>query len=141
MERFWSKVDKTGECWIWQATIIRSGYGHFRIGDKLKLAHRVAYELEIGNIPDGLVIDHLCRNRACVNPNHLEPVTSKTNSLRGISHNTLKTHCPAGHEYSEINTRITPNGKRKCRTCHKMSEARRRLEVSNRKALSSEQEI
>lgn len=141
MERFWNKVDKSGDCWEWQATKTRSGYGHFRVGNKLVSAHRFAYELEIGKIPDGLVIDHLCRNRSCVNPKHLEPVTSKINSLRGINHNTAKTHCPNGHEYNETNTRITPNGKRKCRICHKMSEGRRRIEVSNRKALSSEQEI
>jgi aspartate carbamoyltransferase regulatory subunit len=141
MERFWEKVDKSNNCWTWTASKNRGGYGQFKIDGKLKSAHRVAYELEIGKIPDGLVIDHLCRNRACVNPQHLDPVTSKINSLRGTNHNAIKTHCPAGHEYNEINTRITPNGKRKCRVCHKMSEGRRRIEESNRKALSSEQEI
>lgn len=141
MERFWNKVSKTDSCWNWTATITKSGYGHFRLNGKLVSAHRLAYELEFGKIPEGMVIDHLCRNRACVNPNHLEPVTSKINSLRGINHNSVKTHCPAGHEYDQQNTRITPKGKRVCRSCHKMSEGRRRIEVSNRKALSSEQEI
>ena len=133
MERFLSKVNKTESCWLWTGYIDKKGYGIFKL-DKPKRAHRVSYELFVGPIPDGLVIDHLCRVRNCVNPEHLEPVTTKINSIRGINHNTLKTHCPAGHEYNEINTRITPNGKRKCRVCHKMSEGRRRIELSTRES-------
>lgn len=74
MDRFWEKVDKSGECWLWTAYTTKKGYGQTHIGGKTKYAHRVAYELSVGPIPDGKELDHLCRNRACVNPDHLDPV-------------------------------------------------------------------
>lgn len=83
-DRFWEKVNKTGTCWIWTGAITSRGYGALRGDDgQLLLTHRFSYELHVGPIPDGLVIDHLCRNRACCNPTHLEPVTQWENITRG----------------------------------------------------------
>lgn len=79
-ERFFAKVNKTATCWNWTASIARNGYGRFRVNPQVfGYAHRVAYELEVGPIPEGLHIDHICHNRACVNPAHLRPVTHKQN--------------------------------------------------------------
>jgi hypothetical protein len=85
--RFWPKVDKSGDCWLWTAEIARSGYGRFRLDGRRQYAHRIAYELTNGPIPDGLMIDHLCHNLACVNPDHLRPVTNKQNheNLKGAT--------------------------------------------------------
>jgi hypothetical protein len=81
LDRFWQKVDKSGDCWVWAASTSR-GYGTFRVGDRLVPAHRFSYQTEVGPIPDGLFLDHHCHNRACVNPAHLEPVTHKKNAER-----------------------------------------------------------
>jgi hypothetical protein len=92
-----------------------------------RLVHRIAYEAERGSIPEGLVLDHLCRNRGCVNPWHLEPVTNIQNVMRGVSAfaiNARKTECPQGHPYDDENTRIE-RGSRICQTC-KLAKARRR---------------
>ena len=77
--RFWSKVTKGSNCWEWQASKTADGYGRFGIGRKLFLSHRVAYELTNGPIPEGIVIDHKCRSRSCVNPSHLRAATHKEN--------------------------------------------------------------
>jgi hypothetical protein len=84
--RFWSKVERRADdqCWPWQGTVLASGYGQFRVGLGHARAHRYAYELLVGPIPDGLTIDHLCRNRACVNPAHMEPVTASENVKRAV---------------------------------------------------------
>ena len=124
--RFWSKVaiGAPDECWPWIACINKKGYGHFRLKGRLNRAHRVAYELITGLIPAGLTIDHLCRNRKCVNPQHLEAVTMKTNTLRGESPaalNAKKTHCKRGHPFDEANTIIELYGARRCRECHNQS--------------------
>jgi len=122
-ERFWAKVDKTGDCWLWTASKYHDGYGQFRVGDRPRRAHRVAYELVRGPIPDGLVLDHLCRVHACVNPDHLEPVTDKVNIARGrareasLARRNAKTHCVNGHELTDQNIYIRRNGLRECRTC------------------------
>jgi hypothetical protein len=115
--RFWLKVDRRGTvgCWDWLGTILGNGYGQFGTKGRRFLAHRFAYELAVGPIPDGLVIDHLCRNRRCVNPAHLEAVTDYVNVHRSNAAsalNALKTHCPRGHEYD-----YQVGGSRYCRTC------------------------
>jgi hypothetical protein len=121
-ERFWPKVDKTGKCWLWTASKVpRSGYGQISVGigkEKVpRLAHRVAWELLRGPIPAGMVLDHLCRNRACVNPDHLEVVNNKTNTLRGTGPtaiNAQKTSCKRGHSLADA---YVSKGMRYCRTC------------------------
>ena len=113
--RFWSKVDKSGDCWVWTGTRDVQGYGKFWGGQEKVLAHRVAYELLVGPIPADLVVDHLCFNPPCVNPRHLRVVTRLDNSLRQRS--ALKTHCINGHAYDEANTYFRVNGRRDCRPC------------------------
>lgn len=123
--RFWAKVRNAAalDCWEWTAGRDTGGYGQFSIDGRLRKAHRVAWELLRGDIPDGLELDHLCRNRSCVNPWHLEPVTHQVNAVRGLTpilsraRNLAKTHCPKGHPYSGENLYITPIGQRHCRTC------------------------
>jgi DNA-binding transcriptional regulator YiaG len=139
-ERFWPKVDKNGPlpdcrpelgpCWIWTATRNPNGYGDFsnrKGGKRHVLAHRWSYEQMVGSIPEGLELDHLCRTRACVRPDHLEPVTHRTNGLRSPvappTINAGKLYCDYGHEFTPENTRIGPEGSRWCRECQR---ARRR---------------
>jgi hypothetical protein len=117
LERFMEKVDRTGSCWLWTGTISRKGYGMFWPTAKGTPAHRWSYEHYVGPIPDGLQIDHLCRVRHCVNPAHLEPVTSKENQVRSPFNPAARTHCPQGHPYDEENTYRHPDNRRACRTC------------------------
>lgn len=127
-ERFWSKVFKTPTCWEWTASKIPSGYGRFNAsGHAWEYAHRFSYQLIYGDIPDGLEIDHLCRNRGYVNPSHLEPVTHAVNCQRGNIGRIqrLKTHCPRGHPYDSENTRLYRNG-RYCRACSQLKCQQRR---------------
>lgn len=116
LERLLAKVRKTDTCWLWEGAK-SDGYGHMWVGSGYSVAHRVAYELLVGPIPVGLDLDHLCRVRACVNPEHLEPVTRRENLQRGYGHNLRVTHCPRGHEYTAENTRVSKLGQRHCREC------------------------
>lgn len=111
---FWAKVEAAGDHWLWIGAIGTRGYGSFAIHGVSHLAHRLAYESVHGPIPQGLVIDHVCRVRPCVNPDHMEPVSIAVNSQRGKD---AITHCPHGHCYTTTNTRINGQGHRSCKTC------------------------
>lgn len=118
--RLFAAIDKTDDCWNWTGSRTASGYGRLKVAGKMRRAHRLTYELLVGPIPEGLVLDHLCRNRLCVRPTHLEPVTERENILRGegwAALNARKTHCERGHELSPDNTYVDPRGGRICRTC------------------------
>lgn len=124
---FWSRVDKTNDCWNWKGTLLNGvgTYGRFHHKGQYIYAHRLSYELSKGEIPEGLSIDHLCRNRQCVNPNHLETVTHKENMLRGYGvggKGARQTHCKNGHPLSGDNLLILNKDKgwRRCRTCLKV---------------------
>jgi hypothetical protein len=135
MERFWDKVLITDGCWEWQAYVDRDGYGLFGLSKgKTVRAHRFAFELEHGHPPENH-IDHLCRNKRCVRPSHLDDVTNKVNHERGLK--AQQTHCVRGHAFTAENTYRKPNGTRSCRTCHREREATpeakvRRAEASRR---------
>ena len=141
-ERFWEKVHKTDTCWLWTASKFYTGYGRFYTGPgqfglerKIECAHRVAYELVKGPIPEGLQIDHLCRVPACVNPDHLEAVTRRENWIRGEAPSAkahLLPHCKYGHEYTPENTYMKKQGGRSCRQCHR--EYQKRLYHASRAA-------
>lgn len=114
-------------CWKWVALKTDKGYGQIYIKGKYIYAHRYIWEKYNGKIPPKHTIDHLCRNPACVRPDHLEVVTYKENVRRGINANSLKTHCKRGHLYNEENTYINSLGGRKCRICDKTFFQRNRL--------------
>lgn len=147
-KRFWSKVDKggpvpacrpdLGQCWIWTAALTlgtRGGYGRFFFEGKSRRSHKLAWEEEMGPVPDGLQLDHLCRVRRCCRPSHLEPVTSLENFKRGDAPAIISmmckarrgtrrvTHCPRGHDYAEHGMLQRRAGNREpnrtCRICLK----------------------
>lgn len=114
------ETDKN-DCWNWSGAK-RKGYGMIKVGMKQMSVHRVLYEILVAPIPEGYVIDHLCRNKSCINPAHLQPVTSKENTLRGTSFaaiNSKKTHCPKGHEYTQENLGKNKAGRRVCKQCNR----------------------
>jgi hypothetical protein len=119
--RFWSRVvsDQETGCWNWLGRLNTSGYGQMDFQGRARVVHRVAYEVLVGPLPEGLPdLDHLCRNRRCVNPAHMEPVSRRENVRRGTGHtaiNMKKTHCIRGHEFSPQNTLIGSHGGRFCR--------------------------
>ena len=130
----WTPEPNTG-CWLWAAGTSIGGYGQFWSERKMVPAHRYAYTRWVGPIPDGLQLDHLCRVRNCVNPGHLEPVTSRENTLRGETvpaANAAKTHCVHGHEFTPGNTYIRPDGWRRCRICQADADARCRARIDGR---------
>lgn len=133
-ERFMSFVAQepnTG-CWLWAGSGDKGGYGGFRRssdnGGKWERAHRVSYRLFVGPIPEGKILDHLCRVRCCVNPNHLEPVTYQENAQRGETgiNKASATHCPNGHPYYGDNLYLSPNGKRGCKKCRTLAAQKHR---------------
>ena len=122
--RFWPKVKAVPSgCWEWMATLDRAGYGRFWLkGTRQVFAHRFAYELVKGKIPEGLQIDHLCREHKCVNPDHLEAVTSRVNLLRGIgipAREAQQTACIHGHSFTPENTYLDRQGHRSCNICRR----------------------
>lgn len=126
--RFFARIRKTSSCHVWLGFKDKNGYGYFRIGSltdgsrRVVLAHRFAYELTKGPIPEGLQLDHLCRNPPCVNPGHLEAVTVRENLYRGIgptATNRAKTYCLRGHPYNAQNIYFRKQGGRSCRACHR----------------------
>lgn len=129
VESFWKKVDQNGpgECWSWKACKNRDGYGTVRFLGVSRLAHRIAFLLVRGEIPKGMQIDHVCRNRWCVNPLHMDIVTSSENTKRARPwHPELaKTHCPKRHPYDDKNTKRDRRGHRFCRACHAEDQRRR----------------
>jgi len=148
--RFWEKVNKDGPipkhrpdlgpCWQWVGCLNENGYGHFR-NEQGKTVRAHLYSLKHAGIciPEGKEPDHLCRNRACVRPEHMEVVTRRINLLRGngrTAENASKTHCPQGHPYDESNTRrvIRRNGliQRQCKACDRDRNNRRYREIKRR---------
>lgn len=133
-ERWLDSLYLDGSCWRSRRYILPNGYVQIRVGNGRRvLVHRFAYELCVGPIPEGLPLDHVkargCRFKDCSNPEHLEAVTSRENSLRSdnwAARNAAKKHCPKGHPYDQANTRIDRLGKRNCRACNRARCARRR---------------
>lgn len=124
IQRFFSKVNVVDNCWEWTDSLQR-GYGYFKLKGKYCLSHRLSYKLFNGDLDDNLTIDHLCRNRKCVNPEHLEQVTIQENVVRGFGPtaiNSKKTHCIRDHEFTIDNTFIRKSGGRTCRICKRFKE-------------------
>jgi hypothetical protein len=128
-DRFTAKfvVDATSGCWIWRTG---NAYPRFALDERRVSAHRASYKYAFGAVPAGLVLDHLCRNTSCVNPDHLEAVTQRENLERGIGvvtmANARKDRCDHGHEFTPENTYVAPGtGYRQCRVCRRATELRR----------------
>ncbi len=125
-DRFWANIEFTDTCWLWRGALNNFGYG--RLGSKY--VHRMMYEFVYGSIPEP-TLDHLCRTRHCLAPEHLEPVSLRVNLMRGYSPSAIharKTHCVHGHEFNEPNTIARNGGRhRRCRECTNAQARERRL--------------
>lgn len=141
ISRFWTKVDKTDGCWLWTAGTQSRGYG--AIGYAPWTAHKFSYLTQVGPIPVGLTINHICGVKRCVRPDHLEAVTYAENNQHahdtGLAApsplsrtNAAKIACPAGHFYSDDNTYTNPQGHRQCRTCKRESDHRRAAKLRDK---------
>jgi len=135
--RFWTHVEKTAHCWNWIGAKTHYGYGRFSESPESRntLSHRFSYITLVGPIPESLELDHLCRNRLCVNPEHLEAVTTRVNLLRGntiCAFNAAKTHCQYGHKLNTENTHIDRQGFRRCRACDRIRHAKHYVPTETR---------
>jgi hypothetical protein len=119
IERFIERIEFTDTCWNWTGHLDTNGYGQIRVAGKKPMVHAFGWNTFVGPIEPGLELDHLCRNRRCVNPDHLEPVTRQVNLQRAAAANVL-TACRHGHPFTAENTRITPDGHRRCQTCARL---------------------
>lgn len=139
-DRFWDKVRPCpmSGCWLWTGAHVWNEYGVVTVGGRQRYVHRVSYQALVGEVPAGLQLDHLCRQRCCVNPMHLEPVTQRENMRRGKQGEIwgTETHCRNGHEYTDENTapRSGRRNGRMCRACNRDKTARHRemLEATGR---------
>jgi hypothetical protein len=119
-QRVFGQLTESGDCWEWQGYRMPAGHGRVRVDGRKVLVHRWVWEFLVCPLPEGLELDHLCRNPPCSNPLHLDPVPHRVNTLRGVGRgavNATKTHCPHGHRYDEVNTYVY-RGKRYCRRCN-----------------------
>jgi hypothetical protein len=139
IDRWRDGYDVVNECWIWRGAKDRKGYARFRDSDGRTVSvHRFAYQNTVGEIPDGMVLDHLCRNPGCCNPAHLEPVTNAENIRRGRQGQPQlsRTHCPKGHPYDDANTLRYRANERLCRECQRLNwrkqESRRQAARSSK---------
>ena len=122
-DHFERHILKGDGCWLWTGSLNNKGYGQWGQNGRTRSAHRVAYEFYVGPIPEGLTIDHLCRTRHCVRPDHLEPVTSAENTRRARGD-----ECSNGHAYTPENTKYRKdNGRRICVTCQKATAQKRNV--------------
>ena len=136
IDRFWSKVEFTTDCWLWNGIKNNNGYAGFGYGKRTWIgAHRFVYELYNGEIPEKMVVDHLCRVRHCVNPHHMEVVTQRENLLRGKTIPAIhsqKTHCVRGHELKGDNLYSPKDGSRQCQICRTMRNGLEKTKIMKR---------